>query len=86
MKVDTVRRYLNEISSFLETSPDSNTLDRVSSLLHTATATIKSATTPTPDLPKLTVKDHFEPAQKNQTQLRFKKVSAPTKRKKPVLK
>lgn len=71
---------MERIEACIDDENDPNVLDRILALLVQADAAIQ--TSATPQLKTFQKKDKFSPAQKNETQLRFKKTTGSPGRKK----
>lgn len=78
-----ILHYIDEITSAVNNIEDANVLDRMLSLLMQAASSSKVSTEETSQA--FTIKDKFAPAQKNETQLRFKKTCANPGRKAKTL-
>ena len=75
-----ILHYVDEITFAVNNIEDTNVLDRMLSLLMQAASSSKVCTREETSQ-TFTIKDKFAPAQKNETQLRFKKTCADSGRK-----
>ena len=77
----SIEDYLHQVQQGIESVQEPNILRRVLSLVMQATSALKAVSNPD-DVHSFIVKERFAPAQKNETQLQFKRTSGNAGRKK----